>query len=118
NARDEASAELSPGAAARRAERLFVRRGYQRVRRDVRLFGADSATGPLGDCGVPAGTTVEPECPGGPVAGGITGEIDGGRNREVSAQEFKAPASVDRLQRAGLMAGGVAALMAVYGLTK
>jgi hypothetical protein len=36
----------------------------------------------------------------------------------VSAQEFKAPASVDRLQRAGLFAGGVAALMAVYGLTK
>jgi len=36
----------------------------------------------------------------------------------VSAQEFKAPASVDRLQRAGLMAGGVAALIAVYGLTK
>jgi hypothetical protein len=36
----------------------------------------------------------------------------------VSAQEFRAPASVDRLQRAGLFAGGVAALMAVYGLTK
>jgi hypothetical protein len=36
----------------------------------------------------------------------------------VSAQEFNAPASVDRLQRAGLFAGGVAALMAVYGLTK
>jgi len=36
----------------------------------------------------------------------------------VSAQEFKAPASVDRLQRAGMFAGGVAALMAVYGLTK
>ena len=36
----------------------------------------------------------------------------------MSAQEFKAPASVDRLQRAGLFAGGVAALMAVYGLTK
>jgi hypothetical protein len=36
----------------------------------------------------------------------------------VSTQEFKAPASVDRLQRAGLFAGGVAALMAVYGLTK
>jgi len=36
----------------------------------------------------------------------------------VSAQEFKAPASVDRLQRAGLFAGGVAALMAVYGLMK
>jgi hypothetical protein len=36
----------------------------------------------------------------------------------VSAQEFKAPAIVDRLQRAGLFAGGVAALMAVYGLTK
>jgi len=36
----------------------------------------------------------------------------------VSAQEFKAPASVDRLQRAGMFAGGVAALIAVYGLTK
>jgi hypothetical protein len=36
----------------------------------------------------------------------------------VSAQEFKAPASVDRLQRAGLFAGGVAALIAVYGLMK
>ena len=36
----------------------------------------------------------------------------------MSAQEFKAPASVDRLQRAGMFAGGVAALMAVYGLTK
>jgi len=36
----------------------------------------------------------------------------------VSAQEFKAPASVDRLQRAGLFAGGFAALLAVYGLTK
>jgi hypothetical protein len=36
----------------------------------------------------------------------------------VSAQEFNAPASVDRLQRAGLFAGGVAALMAVYGFTK
>jgi hypothetical protein len=36
----------------------------------------------------------------------------------VSAQEFKAPESVDRLQRAGLFAGGVAALMAVYGLMK
>jgi hypothetical protein len=36
----------------------------------------------------------------------------------VSAQEFKAPASVDRLQRAGMFAGGVAALMAIYGLTK
>ncbi|HET7107573.1 MAG TPA: hypothetical protein VFI38_12250 [Candidatus Acidoferrum sp.] len=36
----------------------------------------------------------------------------------MSAQEFKAPASVDRLQQAGLTAGGVAALMAVYGLTK
>jgi hypothetical protein len=36
----------------------------------------------------------------------------------VSAQEFKAPASVDRLQRAGMFAGGIAALMAVYGLTK
>jgi len=36
----------------------------------------------------------------------------------VSAQDFKAPASVDRLQRAGMFAGGVAALMAVYGLTK
>jgi hypothetical protein len=36
----------------------------------------------------------------------------------VSAQEFKAPASVDRLQRAGLFVGGVAAVMAVYGLTK
>jgi len=31
----------------------------------------------------------------------------------VSAQDFKAPASVDRLQRAGLFAGGVAALLAV-----
>ncbi|HXJ11119.1 MAG TPA: hypothetical protein VNH19_02525 [Candidatus Limnocylindrales bacterium] len=36
----------------------------------------------------------------------------------MSAQEFKAPASVDRLQRAGLFAGGFAALLAVYGLTK
>ena len=36
----------------------------------------------------------------------------------MSAQDFKAPASVDRLQRAGMFAGGVAALMAVYGLTK
>jgi hypothetical protein len=36
----------------------------------------------------------------------------------VSAQDFKAPASVDRLQKAGLFAGGVAALMAIYGLTK
>lgn len=36
----------------------------------------------------------------------------------MSAQEFNAPASVDRLQRAGLFAGGVAALIAVYGLTK
>jgi hypothetical protein len=36
----------------------------------------------------------------------------------VSAQEFRAPASVDRLQRAGLFAGGIAALAAVYGLTK
>lgn len=36
----------------------------------------------------------------------------------MSAQDFKAPASVDRLQKAGLFAGGVAALMAVYGLTK
>lgn len=36
----------------------------------------------------------------------------------MSAQEFKAPASVDRLQRAGMFAGGIAALMAVYGLTK
>jgi hypothetical protein len=36
----------------------------------------------------------------------------------VSVQEFRAPASVDRLQRAGLFAGGIAALAAVYGLTK
>ena len=36
----------------------------------------------------------------------------------MSAQEFKAPASVDRLQRAGMFGGGVAALLAVYGLTK
>ncbi|HEV2103176.1 MAG TPA: hypothetical protein VGR58_10400 [Candidatus Acidoferrum sp.] len=36
----------------------------------------------------------------------------------MSAQEFKAPASVDRLQRAGMFAGGIAALIAVYGLTK
>ena len=36
----------------------------------------------------------------------------------MSAQEFKAPASVDRLQRACMFGGGVAALLAVYGLTK
>src|SRR5207302_7904640 len=99
-------------------ERVFVRRGHQRIRRDVRLFGADCAAGSLGNRGVSAGTAAEPECACGTAAGGVTGEIDGGRNREVSAQEFKAPASVDRLQRAGMFAGGVAALMAVYGLTQ
>ncbi|HET6929659.1 MAG TPA: hypothetical protein VFI45_05010 [Candidatus Acidoferrum sp.] len=36
----------------------------------------------------------------------------------MSAQEFKAPASVDRLQTGGLVVGGVALLLAVYGLTK
>jgi hypothetical protein len=36
----------------------------------------------------------------------------------VSAQEFKAPASVDRLQTGGLAVGGVALLLAIYGLTK
>ena len=36
----------------------------------------------------------------------------------MSAEEFKAPASVDRLQRGGLLVGGVAALMAIYGLMR
>ena len=36
----------------------------------------------------------------------------------MSAQEFKAPASVDRLQTGGLAVGGVALLLAIYGLTK
>jgi hypothetical protein len=36
----------------------------------------------------------------------------------VSAEEFKASASVDRLQRGGLLVGGVAALMAIYGLMR
>jgi hypothetical protein len=36
----------------------------------------------------------------------------------VSAEEFKAPASVDRLQKGGLLVGGVAALMAIFGLMK
>jgi hypothetical protein len=36
----------------------------------------------------------------------------------VSAQDFKAPASVDRLQKGGLAVGGVAALMAIFGLMK
>jgi len=45
--------------------RLFVRRDHQRVRRDVRLFGADFAAGPLGNCGIPASAAVEQECAGG-----------------------------------------------------
>jgi hypothetical protein len=36
----------------------------------------------------------------------------------VSAQDFKAPASVDRLQKGGLFVGGVAALMAIFGFMK
>jgi len=36
----------------------------------------------------------------------------------VSAQDYRAPSSVDRLQKAGLFVGGVAALMAIFGLTK
>ena len=36
----------------------------------------------------------------------------------MSAQDFKAPASVDRLQKGGLAVGGVAALMAIFGLMK
>ncbi len=36
----------------------------------------------------------------------------------MSAEEFKAPASVDRLQKGGLLVGGVAALMAIFGLMK
>ena len=36
----------------------------------------------------------------------------------MSAQEFKAPASVDRLQSGGLVVGGVAALMAIFGFMK
>jgi hypothetical protein len=36
----------------------------------------------------------------------------------VSAEEFKAPASVDRLQKGGLLVGGVAAPMAIFGLMK
>jgi hypothetical protein len=36
----------------------------------------------------------------------------------VSVQEFKAPASVDRLQSGGLVVGGVAALMAIFGFMK
>ena len=36
----------------------------------------------------------------------------------MSAQDFKAPASVDRLQKGGLFVGGVAALMAIFGFMK
>jgi hypothetical protein len=36
----------------------------------------------------------------------------------VSAQEFKAPASVDRLQTGGLAIGGVALLLAIFGYVK
>ncbi len=36
----------------------------------------------------------------------------------MSAQDYKAPSSVDRLQKGGLFVGGVAALMAIFGLTK
>jgi hypothetical protein len=36
----------------------------------------------------------------------------------VSAQEFKAPASVDRLQSGGLVVGGIALLMALFGYMK
>ena len=54
---------------------------------------------------------VEPERAGGRVAGRITGEIDDRRSGEMSAEEYKAPASVDRVQRGGLLVGwrGVAA---------
>jgi hypothetical protein len=36
----------------------------------------------------------------------------------VSAQEFKAPASVDRLQSGGIVVGGVALLVAIFGAMK
>jgi len=36
----------------------------------------------------------------------------------VSAQEFRAPASVDRLQSGGLVVGGIALLMALFGYMK
>lgn len=36
----------------------------------------------------------------------------------MSAQDYKAPASVDRLQRGGLFVGGVALLLAIYGAMK
>jgi hypothetical protein len=36
----------------------------------------------------------------------------------VSAQEFKAPASVDRLQQGGLAVGGIALIMAIVGYLK
>jgi hypothetical protein len=36
----------------------------------------------------------------------------------VSAPEFKAPESVDRLQKGGLVVGGIAALMAIFGLMR
>ena len=36
----------------------------------------------------------------------------------MSAQEFKAPASVDRLQSGGLVVGGIALLMALFGYMK
>jgi hypothetical protein len=36
----------------------------------------------------------------------------------VSAQEFRAPASVDRLQSGGLIVGGIALLMALFGYMK
>jgi len=36
----------------------------------------------------------------------------------VSAQEFKAPASVDRLQSGGIVVGGIALLVAIFGAMK
>jgi len=36
----------------------------------------------------------------------------------VSAQDYKAPASVDRLQRGGLFVGGIALLLAIFGWMK
>jgi hypothetical protein len=36
----------------------------------------------------------------------------------VRAQEFKAPASVDRLQSGGIVVGGVALVVAIFGAMK
>src|SRR5436190_8331822 len=110
-----ASADLSPGPAAVRRRRPFLRCHHERLRRDARLRRADSRRGSLEHRGVREGAAAERTRDNRRRAGRGTGEAAVTRPAEIRETADQAIPELAGLQQRFLIAGGIGAVLAAIG---